>query len=59
MRKRVIVVLNMAKDKSKPARVVYQPTPEQRRAFEAAAKAENFRNVNQWAANKLIAATAK
>ncbi len=43
----------------KPARVVYQPTQEQRQAFEKAAKAENFRNVNQWAANKLIQATAK
>lgn len=49
----------MGKTNPKPARVVYQPTPEQRKAFEAAAKAENFRNVNQWAAHKLIQATAK
>ncbi len=47
----------MAKTNSKPARVVYQPTPEQRKAFEAKAKAGNFRNVNQWAATVLLAAS--
>lgn len=49
----------MAKNKTKPARVVYQPTAEQRKAFEDAAKCGNFRNVNQWAAAKLIEASTK